>query len=93
MGYRIVYHGSEAKKTQAKRKRFCKKRIAIGVIVVLLGAVIAIPKVRNGMRDLLLPGDEQITLAALEGMVADLKEGEPISEALETFCREIIQGE
>jgi hypothetical protein len=51
-----------------------------------------LPRGRWWFRDLLLPGDEQVTSAALEGMVSDLRSGEPIGEAVETFCREILAG-
>jgi hypothetical protein len=51
-----------------------------------------LPRGRLWFRDLLLPGDEQVTSAALEGMVSDLRSGEPIGEAVETFCREILAG-
>jgi hypothetical protein len=51
-----------------------------------------VPQGRLWLRDLLLPGDEEITASALEGMVSDLRAGEPVREAVEAFCREILAG-
>jgi hypothetical protein len=58
----------------------------------VLAVTFMLPRGRLWFRDLLLPGDEQVTSAALEGMVSDLRSGEPIGEAVETFCREILAG-
>lgn len=40
----------------------------------------------------LLPGDPEITAAALDELRQDLYDGQPIQEALTAFCREIIDG-
>ncbi len=92
MGYRIEYDGSTAQKTIIRISKG-KKRLMLTILaaVLTLGAV-AFPRSRGILRDLLLPGDEEVTTAALEGLVEDLKEGEPFGDAVETFCREIIYG-
>ena len=35
---------------------------------------------------------EDVTAAALESMVTDLRDGEPIGQAVESFCKEILAG-
>lgn len=72
---------------QIKWKKWGAAFAAAGLAVTLM-----VPRGRLWVRDLLLPGDEDITAAALEGIVSDLRAGEPLGEALETFCKEIIAG-
>jgi hypothetical protein len=42
------------------------------------------------IRKHLLPGDPEITEAALGQLIGDIQNGERFSEAITTFCREII---
>ena len=44
------------------------------------------------LRQLLIPGDPEVTMQALELFAADLQEGAAFSEALETFCRCVLTG-
>ena len=68
------------------------RRWAIAVSAAALAVAMLVPQGRLWLRDLMLPGDEEITAAALEGMVEDLRAGEPLGEAVEAFCKEIIAG-
>lgn len=72
---------------QIKWKKWGAAIAAVGLAVTLM-----VPRGRLWVRDLLLPGDEDITAAALEGMVSDLRSGEPLGDAVETFCKEILSG-
>lgn len=92
MGYRITYeNGVIRKETQCKR-RIKWKRWGIGAITAAMVITLALPGGRLWVRDLILPGDEEVTAAALEKMVANIRSGEPVGQVVETFCREIIAG-
>jgi hypothetical protein len=92
MAYRITYGEGTIQKRTVKVPTLRWKRLMMGIVVSVLAVTLAIPTGRLWLRDLLLPGDEQITAAALESMVEDLRCGEPVGEAVETFCKGILAG-
>ena len=92
MGYRITYENGVIRKQTLKKRRIMWKRWSVGTVTAILAIALMVPQGRSWFRDLLLPGDEEVTAAALEGMVSDLRDGQSIGEALETFCKEIIAG-
>ena len=93
MAYRITYsEGSISKQTVASRK-INWKPILIGVFAGVLALTLVIPAGRLWLRDLLLPGDEDITAGALEALAEDLGDGVPLGEAVDAFCYEIIHGQ
>lgn len=92
MGYRITYENGSIRKETVKIRKLKWKQCLIGMIAAVLAFAMMIPGGRLWLRDLILPGDEEITAAALENMVGELRSGEPVGEALEAFCREILAG-
>ena len=92
MGYRISYENGRIKKHTVKEHRIGFKPIGIGLTSAALAITMMVPQGRLWLRDLLLPGDEEITAAALDSMVDQLRQGEPVEEALEAFCKEILAG-
>lgn len=90
MGYRIEYDSGTAVKGAVHRSMLKTRRILILLTAVVVTAFLVLPTVRRSLRDLLLPGDDTVTAQALQGLVEDLRAGEPVSEAMEVFCREII---
>jgi hypothetical protein len=90
MGYRITYENGVIRKQAVRVRQVKWKRWGAGAAATGLAIALMFPAGRLRIRDLLLPGDEEITAAALEGMVSDLRAGEPVGEAVESFCREII---
>ena len=48
------------------------------------------PEGRMAFAELLFPGGAEPAMAAAEVFVEELRNGEPISEALEHFCRDIV---
>ena len=92
MGYQITYDRGYV----CKRKiRISTKRIkwyAVGAIFVILVLIFALPTGRLWLRDLLLPGIEAVTVAALEDLVHNIQQGTPISDAMTQFCQQIIYG-
>lgn len=94
MGYRIEY-GQTVIKTpisDIERRKVSVKNICVAVLVAVLIGGLLIPQVRTVARDLILPGDSAVTAAALDGLVADLRSGTNIGDAVSVFCAEIISG-
>lgn len=92
LGYRITYENGAIRRESCKKRQMKWKKWVVGASAAALAVMLCIPKGRLWARDLVLPGDAEVTAAALEGMVCDLRDGEPMGEALEAFCREILAG-
>ena len=92
MGYRITYDNGAIRKQTVRIRRIKWKRWSAGAVGIVLAVSLMVPQGRLWLRDLLLPGNEDVTAAALESMVTDLRDGEPIGQAVESFCKEILAG-
>ena len=92
LGYQITYENGTMRKQTLRRRRIKWKRLGIGLSAAAMAVTMLVPQGRLWLRDLILPGDEEVTAAALEEMVSDLRDGQPIGEVVEAFCREIIAG-
>lgn len=92
MGYKILYNPEMKEKfPEAKRNMFTQKFIkvlAVAAITVLIFSVLG----RENVVDYFIPGDPDITQAAFETMVNELKNGAAVKNAVAVFCREIITG-
>ena len=93
MGYRITYKRGIMEKKTFRDRRIKWKSVAVTLLVLCLVGALAFPGGRLWLRDILLPGDADITAAALGSLVENLSAGEPVGEAVQTFCREIIHGD
>lgn len=92
MAYRIIYGVGTMRKQIIKSTPRKWRAGLLGVIAAVLAVSMMVPQAHLWIRDLLLPGDEDITAAALEGMASDLSNGETVREAVEAFCKEILAG-
>lgn len=90
MGYRIDYQ-SVGKAKKQKKWHHPVLTVSLCLITVLL-----LNTVLKDQRALLLkiifPGDAALTMASAEYMLAQLKAGAPFTEALQTFCQQVIAG-
>ena len=93
MGYQIHYgatiqkiHIPENRNVRLNRKAVCFL-IAVPLILFAIhfGGQEAVQKI-------LLPGNSQVTRAAISDLVSDLKDGKSLSVSVEAFCREIVTG-
>lgn len=91
MAYRIDY-GSGGEKKRAMKGRTPVRRVAAGIVCAVLLAALLFPAGRRALRDLILPGDAEVTAAALRDLVAELQDGEPVGDAVSAFCQEVIAG-
>lgn len=61
--------------------------------VLLFTALCVHPSGREVVYDYLFPGGGKTAGQALETMAEDLRQGGPLSDAVESFCREILHSE
>lgn len=91
MSYRIDYQ--PMKKVRGWEKRTAP-RSAMTAFCFLLFLVLTFalwPKGAQTLRALVIPGDAAVTVAALEDLAVDLREGESVQSALEGFCRQVAE--
>ena len=63
--------------------------LAILLVLSFLAVGILWPERAEQLRDFLTPGDPAVTTAALEDFAQELREGEPVMEALKGLARRI----
>ena len=91
MGYRIVYGKTPEKTTFNDRKQQTGKRIAVWTAALIAAVSICwIGWSHPDIRQYILPGDPQVTGAALDQLIDDIRSGDPVSDAVAAFCKEII---
>lgn len=89
MGYRIVYD-ARGGKYEVRVHRPWHFWIVCSISLLLIyvfwedGAAY--------IREAMIPGDNQVTLAALRNLSEQLRQGENIRTAVEVFCRDVIHG-
>ena len=87
MGYKIIYP------PVGKRRYPMGRSMPVWLLPAsILGAAILAITLYNGSAGWLLPGDPEVTEAALYEMIERLSEGEAFGEAVTAFCKEIIAG-
>ncbi len=90
MGYRIAY-SSIGKRLKRNRKKSTAV-VAVLVIMILVIGAIAVKSIGlTWVKEVLLPGDPNVTAAALEDLAENLRNGESIGDAIRVFCQEIIE--
>lgn len=63
--------------------------LAMVLVLSFLAVGILWPEGAERLRDFLTPGDPAVTTAALEDFAQELREGEPVMEALKGLARRI----
>ena len=91
MGYQIRYDAGKAVKTGLKER----KRSAVGMVAAALVAVCLLvrlfwPAGADKLRQAVMPGDPEITGRAASEMVSQIHEGVPVGDAVQAFCRQIL---
>ena len=92
MNYRIENEGGRVKKRFVRVKKGKMLSIIIGCAAVLVSGFLLWPRGRLMLRDAILPGDAAVTDHALQGLVENHRSGQPMSVAVEVFCKETIHG-
>ncbi len=92
MGYHMDYEQIGQTRPQPTEKHRVSGVIAVVLICVLVMGAVAIKTVGlPWVETFLIPGDPEVTQAALQDMVSNLQEGQSIGEAVTAFCREIVE--
>lgn len=90
MAYDILY-GADAIKYEIQERNSGKQKRTVALIAAVCAIAMGLFILRTPqVRDFLIPGDKEVTRAALADMVQDIQNGEDISEAITAFCRDII---
>lgn len=91
MGYRVDYQ--PVKKVRGVEKRRIGVPALTGLFLLLFILLInsVWPRGAEVLRGLLFSGDISVATAALEDMAVELRSGEELSSAVETFCKKVIQ--
>lgn len=92
MGYRVEYKSFGEEKKRPKPRKYKQAVMAAALVLALTGSALTVKATGlSWVQKYLLPGDPEVTAAALEQMVDDLRSGRGIGEAVTAFCREIIE--
>ena len=90
MGYQISY-GPVKTKDSVKMRGKTVRTFALVICIIALVIGLQVSGVGKTLWRWMLPGDPEITGAALDTMVQGLKEGSSVGDAITVFCREIIE--
>lgn len=90
MGYRVDYQ--PIKKIRGIEKRKSSTAAYVGICIGLSIIICSMwPNGKQILGKVLFSGDAAVTAEALEELTVDLKEGEQLSDALEAFCKYVIE--
>lgn len=92
MGYSIQY-GTSGKLEESwhANKKKIKRKIAAAVLVCAAVLALLFSGSVEAVRDFLVPGNPEITKAAFAQFTENIRQGNNVSDAIYTFCREIIE--
>lgn len=91
MSYTIQYGPSgkaEAEWNSSRTKR--KRRTAAAILLAVVAIGVLLLGGADRVRDFLIPGDPEVTKAAFAQFTENIRQGEPVGDAITAFCREII---
>lgn len=89
MGYQIQY-GPQKYRRREQKQRKVPKWLVIAICAALLTGGLTAAGLDGYIRSWLLPGDPDVTGAALDQAVQNLRDGDPVGEVVTAFCEEII---
>ena len=91
MPYRIDY-GSAGNQRKPLRAKLSSPAIKTSLVILafVTGAVVIKIFGLTWVQEILLPGDPEVTAAALHNMTDGLRNGDSLLDAVTAFCREIV---
>lgn len=93
MSYRIVYGPMPKRKPLGQGSMLRVQLMAVGFALLFVFLVRMFwPDGLQALQSVLIPGEAGITEAAFGEMVSNLREGQPMGEAVTAFCRQVIDG-
>lgn len=90
MAYRIIYDWEKERILGEKRKFPALTAVCVAVAVAAALFRLLYPQSDWILDGLLYPLGDEFTMSAFGGMVEQIGDGMPVTEAVAAFCREII---
>lgn len=91
MGYRVEYQPVKKVRNVETRTSGIPALTALFLMLFFFLVCSCWPEGTALLRQILIPGDPDTTVMALEVFAQDLQAGEPLSEAFTNFCSRIIR--
>lgn len=91
MAYRIAYASAGKDRRESSLSWMRIFILSAAFFSLFLSLCLFWPKSRDFVGQLLFPGGAAPAMAAAETLVTELRSGEPIGDALEHFCQEVIR--
>ena len=93
MGYRIQYSDTVKRRTFYERDQSNVKLILfVSALCLCFVFVFVAVQYRNTIWRWILPGDPEITQAAITAFEKNIRSGVSVGEAINVFCKEILEG-
>lgn len=90
MSYRVDYHSEEKEK-----HRQGKGGVVLSALLCFLLFLIFVqlfwPEGQQALRAMILPGASENVWSAADDMVRQIREGEPVADTVDAFCRGVLQ--
>lgn len=90
MSYRVDYHSEKE-----ENHRQGRGRIMTGALLCFLLFLIFVqlfwPEGQQALRAMILPGASENVWSAADDMVRQIREGEPLRDTVDAFCRDVLQ--
>ena len=92
MGYMIQYEDTMKKIITSDPMAASKNKI-VPILALMCGMLIVFSLLANfdSLRDFILPGNADITEAALAALVDNVRDGDSLGSAITVFCQDIIE--
>lgn len=91
MGYRVDYQPVKKVRGVEERTARAPALTAVCFLLFLLLVNTVWPRGSEVVQGVLFSGNVTVTASALEEMVVELRSGEKLYSAVETFCRKVVQ--
>ena len=92
MGYRVDYQPVRKLRNMENRTNGKTALTAAFLMLFFLLVFSCWPRGAELVKEMIIPGEPEVTLGAVEQLAARLQGGEPLAAALEAFCCEIMVG-
>lgn len=92
MAYVIEYGGQVPAGHLVAKKKHYGWLAAVGCLVLVGAVQYFYPEIMEQVKQLLIPGEDAVTVQAFENMVEGLRDGGSLSDCVTVFCREVIYG-
>ena len=91
MSYQIVY-GPQKRPIKKSNKQSLRTGIITGILLIAVLAALKITGYSHMIRQIILPGDAEVTASAFQNMTDALKNGNGLPQAITAFCETVIKG-